>query len=78
MFSTKLLRWFQPAKRDLPWRKEPRQPYRVWISEVMLQQTRVEVVVPYYRRFLRRFPTRRSLARASLDDVLAQWSGLGY
>lgn len=78
MFSTKLLRWFQQARRDLPWRKEPREPYRVWVSEVMLQQTRVEVVVPYYRRFLRRFPTLRSLARAPLDDVLAQWSGLGY
>jgi len=78
MFSTKLLRWFERAKRDLPWRAEPRDPYRVWVSEVMLQQTRVEVVVPYYRRFLRRFPTLRSLARAPLDDVLALWSGLGY
>lgn len=78
MFSTKLLRWFREAKRDLPWRKEPRDPYRVWVSEVMLQQTRVEVVVPYYRRFLRRFPTLRALARAPLDDVLALWSGLGY
>jgi A/G-specific adenine glycosylase len=78
MFSTKLLRWFQSARRDLPWRKEPRDPYRVWVSEVMLQQTRVEVVIPYYRRFVRRFPTLRSLARASLDEVLAHWSGLGY
>ena len=78
MISTKLLAWFADAKRDLPWRKEPRDPYRVWISEVMLQQTRVEVVVPYYRRFLRRFPTLRALARAPLDDVLALWSGLGY
>ena len=78
MFSTKLLRWFERAKRDLPWREEPRVPYRVWISEVMLQQTRVEVVIPYYRRFLRRFPTLKSLAEAPLDDVLALWSGLGY
>jgi len=79
MFSTKLLRWFGRAKRDLPWREEAqRDPYRVWVSEVMLQQTRVEVVIPYYRRFLRRFPTLRALARAPLDDVLALWSGLGY
>src|SRR5713226_2925691 len=78
MFSTKLLRWFGRAKRDLPWREEPRDSYRVWISEVMLQQTRVEVVIPYYQRFLRRFPTLRALARAPLDDVLALWSGLGY
>jgi A/G-specific adenine glycosylase len=78
MISTKLLAWFARAKRDLPWREEPRDPYRVWISEVMLQQTRVEVVVPYYQRFLRRFPTLRSLAQAPLDDVLALWSGLGY
>lgn len=78
MLSTNLLRWFEGARRDLPWRKEPRDPYAVWISEVMLQQTRVDVVVPYYQRFLRRFPTLPSLARAPLDDVLAQWSGLGY
>jgi A/G-specific adenine glycosylase len=74
----RLLSWFATARRDLPWRKEPRDPYRVWVSEVMLQQTRVEVVVPYYRRFLRRFPTLRTLASAPLDDVLALWSGLGY
>ena len=78
MFSTKLLRWFGRAKRDLPWREEPRIPYRVWVSEVMLQQTRVDVVIPYYQRFLRRFPTLKALAEAPLDDVLALWSGLGY
>jgi A/G-specific adenine glycosylase len=78
MISTKVLGWFAKARRDLPWREEPRDPYRVWISEVMLQQTRVEVVVPYYERFLRRFPTLASLAEAPLDDVLALWSGLGY
>jgi A/G-specific adenine glycosylase len=78
MISTKLLAWFAQEKRDLPWRKEPRDPYRVWISEVMLQQTRVDVVVPYYQRFLERFPTLRALAQAPLDDVLALWSGLGY
>jgi A/G-specific adenine glycosylase len=78
MISTKLLAWFAQERRDLPWRKEPRDPYAVWISEVMLQQTRVDVVVPYYERFLRRFPTLRALADAPLDDVLALWSGLGY
>jgi A/G-specific adenine glycosylase len=76
--SAPLLRWFRKARRDLPWRKEPRHPYRVWVSEVMLQQTRVEVVIPYYLRFLRRFPTLAKLAAAPLDDVLALWSGLGY
>ena len=73
-----LLAWFARARRDLPWREEPRDPYRVWVSEVMLQQTRVDVVIPYYRRFLQRFPTLETLARAPLDEVLAQWSGLGY
>ena len=73
-----LLEWFARNRRELPWRREPRDPYRVWISEVMLQQTRALVVVPYYRRFLRRFPTLSKLAAAPLDDVLALWSGLGY
>jgi A/G-specific adenine glycosylase len=76
--ADRLLSWFETARRDLPWRKEPRDPYRVWVSEVMLQQTRVDVVVPYYRRFVHRFPTLRALAGAPLDDVLALWSGLGY
>src|SRR5207245_2748632 len=76
--ADRLLSWFATARRHLPWRKEPRDPYRVWVSEVMLQQTRVDVVVPYYRRFLRRFPTLEALAAAPLDDVLALWSGLGY
>lgn len=73
-----LLAWFARVRRDLPWRKEPRDPYRVWVSEVMLQQTRVEVVVPYFERFVARFPTLGALAQAPLDDVLAHWSGLGY
>src|SRR5712671_5280136 len=73
-----LLSWFAQSRRDLPWRKEPRDPYRVWVSEVMLQQTRVDVVVPYYERFLARFPTLLALAASDLDDVLALWSGLGY
>jgi A/G-specific adenine glycosylase len=83
MSSTKqiakpLLAWFGRHKRDLPWRKEPRNPYETWVSEVMLQQTRVDVVLPYYARFLQRFPTLAALARAPVDDVLALWSGLGY
>jgi A/G-specific adenine glycosylase len=72
-----LLGWFDRQRRDLPWRRTA-DPYRIWLSEVMLQQTRVETVLPYYERFLARFPTVESLAAASLDEVLAAWSGLGY
>ena len=72
-----LLAWYRSVRRDLPWRRS-RDPYRVWISEVMLQQTTVVAVVPYYRRFLRAFPTAKALASARLEDVLAAWSGLGY
>ncbi|HKW50382.1 MAG TPA: A/G-specific adenine glycosylase, partial [Candidatus Eisenbacteria bacterium] len=64
-------------RRDLPWRRT-HDPYAIWVSEIMLQQTRVETVIPYYHRFLERFPDVRSLAKASEADVLAQWSGLGY
>jgi A/G-specific adenine glycosylase len=76
----RLLGWWDAGHRDLPWRypQHAADPYRVWLAEVMLQQTRVSVVVPYYRRFVRRFPTLRSLARAGEDEVLALWSGLGY
>ncbi len=77
-FSSRLLRWFdQHGRHDLPW-QHPRSAYRVWLAEVMLQQTQVATVIPYYRHFLRRFPTIAALARAPDDDVLAQWSGLGY
>jgi A/G-specific adenine glycosylase len=69
--------WFDASARDLPWRRE-RAPYSVWVSEIMLQQTRVETVVPYYERFLGRFPDVRALAAADLDEVLHLWSGLGY
>ncbi|HEY8426965.1 MAG TPA: A/G-specific adenine glycosylase [Sandaracinaceae bacterium] len=72
-----LLDWYDANKRDLPWRRT-RDPYAVWVSEIMLQQTRVETVVPYYERFLARFPTAAALAAASEDEVLASWSGLGY
>ncbi len=74
---SKLSAWFAAHKRDLPWRAD-RDPYRVWISEAMLQQTRVDAVRPYFARFLERFPTLRSLAEAPEADVLAAWSGLGY
>jgi A/G-specific adenine glycosylase len=76
-FRFELLRWFDAKKRALPWR-EVVDPYRVWISEVMLQQTRVAVVVNYYPRFLERFPAPERLARAREESVLAAWSGLGY
>jgi A/G-specific adenine glycosylase len=69
--------WFRKNQRSLPWR-DGYDPYRVWVSEVMLQQTRMEVVLGYYERFLERFPTVGDLARASVDDVTAAWSGLGY
>jgi A/G-specific adenine glycosylase len=76
-FRRALLRWYDSSQRDLPWR-ESNDFYRVWISEVMLQQTRVEAVIPYYRRFLALFPTVDSLAAAPEDAVLTAWSGLGY
>lgn len=69
--------WYRRARRALPWR-ESQDPYAIWISEVMLQQTRVEAVLPYWRRFLERFPSVRDLACASDAEVLALWSGLGY
>jgi A/G-specific adenine glycosylase len=72
-----LLSWYQREKRDLPWR-HTRDPYAIWLSEIMLQQTRVETVIPYYDRFLRALPTVHALAEASEDHVLSLWSGLGY
>src|SRR5262245_25637345 len=72
-----LLRWYRRNRRELPWRAT-RDPYRVWVSEVMLQQTQVATAQPYYERFVQRFPSVRALARAPLDRVLAAWSGLGY
>jgi A/G-specific adenine glycosylase len=76
-FQQRLLEWFDRHKRDLPWRQD-RDPYRVWLSEVMLQQTRVAAVTDHYERFLRRFPTIEKLAAAREVSVLAAWSGLGY
>ena len=77
IFRRQLLEWYDRNRRDLPWRGES-DPYRIWISEVMLQQTRVAAVTGYYQRFLRRFPDVRSLAAAKPEAVLAAWSGLGY
>ena len=74
---TKLGRWYGRNRRDLPWRRT-RDPYAIWISEIMLQQTRVAAVIPYYERFLGRFPDVQSLAAATEDEVLALWGGLGY
>ena len=76
--ASRLLAWFDVAGRhDLPW-QHPRTPYRVWLSEVMLQQTQVQVVIPYFERFVAALPDVAALAAAPLDDVLALWSGLGY
>src|SRR6185369_892667 len=72
-----LLQWYRRNARELPWRAT-RDPYRVWVSEIMLQQTQVATATPYYERFVARFPSVRALARAPLDRVLAAWSGLGY
>ncbi len=76
-FRRQLLGWFHRTKRDLDWRRT-RDPYRIWLSEIMLQQTRVAAVIPYYRRFLARLPTVHSLGRARIDVVLRHWAGLGY
>jgi A/G-specific adenine glycosylase len=76
-FRELLLHWYDRNKRELPWRGET-DPYRIWVSEIMLQQTRVNAVLEYYRRFLRRFPTVKALALARESSVLAAWSGLGY
>lgn len=73
----RLLRWFDREQREMPWRGTS-DPYRIWISESMLQQTQVATVIPYYERFVGRFPTVRSLAEANIDDVLSHWAGLGY
>lgn len=76
-FAAQLLDWYDREKRDLPWRRS-RDPYRIWVSEIMLQQTRVETVIPYYERFIARFPTPRALAEAPEEEVLKAWEGLGY
>ncbi|MBV9678844.1 MAG: A/G-specific adenine glycosylase [Acidobacteriaceae bacterium] len=76
-FQNSLLRWYSVHQRDLPWRRT-RDPYAIWISEIMLQQTRVAAVIPYYERFLQKFPDFRALAAAPEQELLAYWAGLGY
>ena len=76
--ATRIIRWQrQHGRHDLPW-QGTRDPYRVWLSEIMLQQTQVATVIDYYLRFVQRFPSVHTLAAAPLDEVLALWSGLGY
>jgi A/G-specific adenine glycosylase len=77
-FAERVLAWYDHSgRKDLPWQQNPT-PYRVWVSEIMLQQTQVQTVIPYYQRFMQRFPDVQTLASASLDAVLHHWSGLGY
>ena len=77
-FSQRLLKWYdRHGRHDLPWQTRPT-PYRVWVSEIMLQQTQVATVIPYYQRFVKRFPDIQSLTAAEMDEVLHHWSGLGY
>src|SRR5215475_6550216 len=77
VIARRLLAWYRKGHRDLPWRRTS-DPYRIWVSEIMLQQTRAQAVIPYYERFLERFPTVEALAAAAETDVLAMWAGLGY
>ena len=76
-FQQTLLAWYDQQKRDLPWRHD-HDPYHVWISEIMLQQTQVQTVIPYYNRFMKQFPNVQSLAEANEDDLMKAWEGLGY
>ncbi|MGK7379989.1 A/G-specific adenine glycosylase [Planococcus sp. 1R117A] len=76
-FQKDLINWFAEEKRDLPWRRTS-DPYQIWISEIMLQQTRVDTVIPYYKRFVEKFPTLQDLAEADEEILLKQWEGLGY
>ena len=78
MFSEKLLKWYDLFKRNLPWRTERKNPYFVWLSEIMLQQTTVATVIPYFGRFILKWPELKDIAKASLDEVLVEWQGLGY
>src|SRR5271154_1954050 len=77
VFRKSLLAWFRQYQRDLPWRRD-KDAYRVWLSEIMLQQTRVAAVIPFYEKFLARFPTVVALAEAPTEEVLRFWAGLGY
>ncbi|GER67170.1 adenine DNA glycosylase [Weizmannia acidilactici] len=76
-FQKDLISWFEREMRDLPWRRDS-DPYKIWVSEIMLQQTRVDTVIPYFQRFMEKFPTLEALADADEDEVLKEWEGLGY
>lgn len=78
MFSQKLLAWYDQSQRTLPWRKAKPNPYHTWLSEIMLQQTTVATVIPRFQSFITKWPTIEDLARASLDEILTEWQGLGY
>ena len=78
MFSQKILSWFDKEKRELPWRNKTKNPYYTWLSEIMLQQTTVITVIPYFNNFIKKWPTLQDLAKASLDEILIKWQGLGY
>ena len=73
-----LIKWYEQNKRDLPWRKTKKNPYHIWVSEVMLQQTTVNTVIPYYEKFIKKFNTLKALAETPLEEVIPYWSGLGY
>nr|WP_295971345.1 A/G-specific adenine glycosylase [uncultured Bacillus sp.] len=76
-FRCDLINWFMEEKRDLPWRQD-RDPYKIWVSEIMLQQTRVDTVIPYFTRFIEQFPTVKALSEAEEENILKAWEGLGY
>ena len=76
-FSNKLINWFNQNKRDLPWRKT-KNPYKIWVSEIILQQTRIEFGTKYYNRFLKKYPNVKKLANSSDRDLMKIWEGLGY
>ena len=76
-FGNQIIQWYHKNKRDLPWRAS-KDPYVIWLSEIILQQTRVDQGIGYYRRFLKKYPTIKKLAKATEDDVLKLWQGLGY
>ena len=75
--QNRIYHWYEKNKRDLPWRLT-KDPYAIWISEIMLQQTQVDTVIPYYQKWMKKFRTIRELADAPLDEVLKSWEGLGY
>ncbi len=77
LFQHDLIQWFEQEQRDLPWRKD-KNPYKVWVSEIMLQQTKVDTVIPYFKRFIEQFPTIETLANADEEKILKAWEGLGY